>query len=492
MSSENLYSQAMAKLNPDTLADIDSLSQHERDLLFPMRCNGFVLSSDMDWIFISDARKPFTDELKGQYVSFFGPVGDGAFQSFRPGDEEVFTLSFERRPVHELLDKYRQIDENQAARIAHLLGIAVRSVHGLTGFSDSEAAADAAEFIARKARLGEKKSVEAITSAMVMYAISSGSLKEDRNFTGNIYQMAEAIREDPIIAHETEDLGESQVLRLRNYLDRIQGQVSRDFPEIAAYKTAFEGFPTVGAEFHFPSDAPEKYPNFWERLALLNMSQSQRGSYVQLSRNDRDVIEMRMNPSFYPITIANWKYMKLLLPELDRAFFTVTINRKVENDFRWTEVVDNPLLNKLRTLGMLSYASLFENVPPRGSSAEIDFGSVYLGQTVRLHEGKWNFSGNWGGGEGEYGQMGIYAGFGNNFPYLVYYLSMALANPNILGGIHKDGLLQVKTLEGALALKPSDRRIFFNSIQSNIESNKRLNEASKAGNKIIELLSSEG
>lgn len=267
----------------------------------------------------------------------------------------------------------------------------------------------------------------------------------------------------------------------------MQAKESANFPDTKEYEEALEGFPTVGAEFHFSKDAPSKLPNFWQRLAILNMSQYQRDSYVQLSRNDRNVIEVRMNPSIYPITVANWNHLRLLLPELNQTFFTITFNRKNEGNFSWENTDDKALLDKLRTLGMLSYAAMFENVPASKKTEEINFGSIYLGQTVRILNGEYKSSGHWGEGEGKHGQMGIYAGFGDNLPYLAYYPSMVLANPDILESIPRD-LFSVKTLNDALAVTSNDRKKAFIALQSRIAADERLNKAFKAGNKIIELL----
>lgn len=472
--------------NPDVLIYGDErLSQREKDFHFGMQSNGYFLKENGDWEFSSATTAKLAKSFKGQNVSFFGPNLPPLENKFFSDKETRFLPMmisiFKQETVTDAIRKYRDIDEDQAARIAFLLG-------GMVRFESSEFSdpINAAKFVARMTRLGERKSADAIASAMAMYVLSGGSLKENVAFVGNIYHMGEVIAKDPVTVGKTTDLGLSQVARLRHFLDTIYAKRNREFPDIKEQEMAFYEFPTVGAEFHFAPDAPQEYPNFWERLAFLNMSQYQRGSYIQLSRNDRGVIEVRMNPSIYPIAIANWNYMRYILPELNQAFFTVTINRR-EKNFSWES--DRQLLDKLRGLGMLSYAGLFIDIPRQERSEEIDFGNVYLGQTVKMQDGEYDFSGAWMGKEGRSGQMGIYAGFGDNFPYLTYYLSMALVKPDILRGVFKKGFVpSIRTLKAALALEPRVRKDFFKTIQNHIEADKRLSNASEAGQRIVELL----
>lgn len=486
---EGLHSLAVRRLKLDNslFEASESLSQREKDFHFAMQCNGYFLLKSGEWWFDSDTTRPFVEEFKGQYVSFFGPNSYNPFFSCENVNHVLFIDAFSQIQTTGVIGKYRKIDEDQAARIAFLFGGMVR--HLVYQNILAEKIRDAVKFAAGMTMLGERQSADAIASAMAMYIISGGSLDEDRYFTGTVYHMAEAVRRDPVVPLETKDLGLSQVARLRTFVHNIQAEKYPSLPDTAGYEAAFDEFPTVGAEFHFPSSALREYPNFWQRLAILNMSQYQRGSYVQLSRNDRDVIEVRMNPSIYPITIANWKHIRFLLPELNQAFFTLTINRKNKTgDFSWSNNRDIVLLNNLRALGLLSYAGLFKNVPRMEKSEEIDFGTVYLGQTVKIHNGEYTFSGNWSGGKGHWGQFAIYAGFGNNFPYLAYYLSMTLANPNILTSVRENLLPQIKTLKDALAVKPDDRRGIFSAIQSCVETDERLSKAFESGKRIVELL----
>lgn len=214
------------------------------------------------------------------------------------------------------------------------------------------------------------------------------------------------------------------------------------------------------------------------------MSQYQPGSYVQFSRNDKGVIEIRMNPSIYPIAIANWNWIKeVLLPEINRAYFHVTINRPGQ-DFTWGN--DRILLDSLRALGMLDYAGEYSDVK-EATREDISFGQVYLGQTVRLDDRGFLLSGNWGGEEGEHGQLSVYSGFGKTFDALAYYLSMALMKPEILRPV-REGLVRSKTLYEALRFEPEKIRAIFSAIQAQIEDDEKLWYAFNAGNRIIQLL----
>jgi hypothetical protein len=250
--------------------------------------------------------------------------------------------------------------------------------------------------------------------------------------------------------------------------------------------SAFDGFPTVGAEFHFPLKDQKNMPNLWKRLAVLNMSQYQQGSYIQFSREDTGVIEIRMNPSVYPVTIANWEHLRLLIPELNDATFWITVNRPRE-DFSW-KGVEKRLPKRLKSISSLRYASQFEEIPEDVSQGEIPFGSAYLGQTVRLNEGNYEFTGLWRGREGTWGQMSLYTGVGDNLPDLAYDLSMALAQPEILNDIPKEVFNQTQTLRGALTMTPDERMEIFNIFESSIQNDVRLQKASEAGSTIIEQL----
>lgn len=479
---ESLYSQVTYEIPSldDSFLPLDVQNYH-----FAMRCNGYFMNEAGDWVFSPSSTRPFVNEFKGQRVAFFGPNStDRFFSAERLVNHLSLSAALSRPSVKDLIGKYRAVDEDQAARLSFLLGGIVRM-----GLSDSWTR-EAIDFTAHMGMFGERKSGDALVSAVAMFVLSGGSCESDREFAGNLYRMSEAVVKDQVVPIKTADLGLSQTARLDAFLRSVGMGGHAVFPDTTAYDADFTGFPTVGAEFHFHLDAPQIFPNFWKRLAFLNMSQYQRGSFVQFSRNDREVIEVRMNPSIYPVTVANWKHLRLILPELNSAYFTITLNRSGENEnFEWKKRDDTELLNKLRALGMMGYAGIFANIPDTEKREEIDFGTIYLGQTVRLVEKDYAFTGNWGGGEGEKGQLGIYAGFGDNLPFLAYYLSMALANPGILNSLNGDVLKEMNSLRNALCLNPDTLTDVSREIQTQIASDARLRAASEAGRNIVELLS---
>lgn len=465
---------------------------HPNDELdFLMKSNGYSRNSSGIWKYEhqSEIVEKLADEFKGQLVSFAGPVTH--HMSFSGGGvaAENLLYPFNQKSVTDIIKKYRETDEDQAERLAFLFGSVIRHPFFTLHQSDeTKNPREALDFMARMTKLADNKSAEAVASTTAMYIISGGSLDDDRQFVGHMYHMAEAVSEDPIQILQTEDLGLSQVARLRLFVNKLMnGKEQEVLPDISEYKEAFSGFPTVGAEFHLSLKAAEEAPYLWQKLALLNMSQYQRDSYIQLSRNDRDVVEIRMNPSIYPITIANWDHMRLLVPEINQAFFTTTLNRKEgQNDFTWDD--DRTLLRNLQALGMLSYATCYENIPSREERAEVDFGSVYLGQTIRVNKGIYSFTGQWTNSKGLNGQFGIYAGLGENFHYLSYFPSMALANPNILQNDKKNVLKRATTLERTLEIPLEERVEFLNNLQNNINNDEKLSAAKEAGDEILKML----
>lgn len=458
---------------------------NDADFHFAMGCNGYFLEKGQ-WQFQADTPRRILEDFKAQKISFFGPGSSEQFFSDKKIDYQKY-LPLGQQSVTDVIREYRQVDESQAVRIAFLFGGLIRqlSSHNITTSDIS----NALRFTSRMTRLGERESAEAITSSVAMYILSGGLIDHESHFAVRVNQMAKAVREDPIVPKQTADLGLSQLARLSAFWRKVQGKGYKHFPDLKQYIASFDGFPTVGAEFHFPSNTPAKKPNFWQRLAIFNISQYHKDSYIQLSRNDRDVIEVRMNPSIYPITIANWNYLRLFMPELNEAFFTITLNRPgKEGDFNWENDPDRALLGKLQSLGMLCFANLFENIPHTQKKKDIDFGTSYLGQTVTIQNGDYKFSGNWSGGEGKHGQLGIYTGFGENFNHLTYYLSMALAKPEVFKSIDLHVLSRSKTLQGAFATPAADRRAVFGSIQRQIFSDRGLTTAYQSGNRIMELL----
>lgn len=491
MEREGLYSSIAGSARLEKTSA--SLAEGEHDFYFGMLCNGFFRSRKGKWHFNPNTQEIFLPEFTGQRVSFFGPFSssseDGFYKTSKEVDRAELERVFNQQPVVDAIGKYRDIDEDQAARIAFIFGGVARYLRARFGTSVGlDDIVGSVNLVAEMAKLGEKNSGDAIASAMAMYVISSNSFESSREFKGGVFHMSEAIRGDTIEPVETADLGLSQVARLKSFLGKVFLAEAHELEDISEVMGTFENFPTVGAEFHFPVNSQYKYPNFWQRLAILNMSQYQRGSFVQLSRNDRDVIEVRMNPSVYPVSIANWNHIRRVLPELDEAFFSVTIGRDYDGDFHWSDLRDEILLNKLSALGLLTYAGMFVEPPKRGIRGEVNFGDAYVGQTVRLHGGEYKFSGVWAGDKGNHGQLSVYAGFGDNFPQLAYYLSMALAKPDILKFLPSRLGSRGTSLEEAFSTGSRARSRVFRTLQRSIAEDGDLSKVYDAGNKIMERL----
>ncbi len=489
-------SRAIIKIGPsgdDFLENHESLSDLDRNFYFAMKNNGFLWHNGR-WEFDEPTTKRLASEFTGQRVSFSGPAGLTTDTYFTPLNLEPirFETAFKQPAVAAVIKKFREKNERQAARTAFILGGLIR--HTVPGNSSAIKELDdvvkVVNFVANMTQLGDLRSADAIASAMVMYVASGGEVDEtDKVFKGRVYRMAEAVSNDPVKPTETKDLGLSQVARWRTYLHKLQGkEQSQPIPDISDHEQAFEGFPTVGAEFHFLPEYVEDIQNLWKKLAIANMAQYQKDSYIQLSRNDRGIIEMRMNPSTYPVAIANWLHMTLLFPELRQTFFTSTINRsKKKADFDGKDEDHEKIVHHLRALGLLSYAALYNKIP-RADSEEVNFGTSYLGQTVRVNDGKYEFSGQWTGENKGFGQLALYTGYGDNFSHLAFYTSMGLVQPEILVKSGRGLIKRTNTLFDALSVDSIDRLAFFNSLQANIESDLRLNNAVKAGERIINLL----
>ncbi|TSC90397.1 MAG: hypothetical protein G01um10145_69 [Microgenomates group bacterium Gr01-1014_5] len=471
------------------------LSHQRRNLYFIMRNNGWIITKKGRLFFDNGEINSLNAEFASDRVSFFGPgQRDNYLLTAAAVVKNRLFTALSQPTVVEVMEKFRSVDEDLAAKIAFILGGLVRYNYEKTLDILSEGRV---KYVAEMAKLGQRHSGLNITIGVAMYILSGGEIVENKRFKSDVANMAEAIDQDPTKIATTADLGLSQTLRLKGFIDRLTNQPMLNLPDVQPLLKYFTGFPTVGAEFHFSPDDPNLNHTFWQRLALLNMSQYQEGSYIQMSRNDRGVIEVRMNPSVYPVTIANWRRMMFLLPELKRAFFTVTFNRNEKNgDFCWNNEEDKNLLTKLQSIGLLCYSSLFEEAPQRGKNEEIPFGTVYLGQTVRavgrdfIYTGKWIRNNNNNSNEnGDHGQFAIYAGYGDSFPYMAYYPSMALANPDILSDFGKNFWEETQTLSQVLAFSPEYRKDVFAAIENNIDKISQLIWARRAGLEIIDLLS---
>lgn len=493
MERPGLYNAAIAKLGPEAIqaANGEGLSPEQKNVHFAMHCNGFAMRNGT-WEYDNTVRGEFIPLFKGQDTAFFGPNAQSQFYYGSANKADHFHEAFKQDQVIKAIEKYRDGDDDEAARIAYILGGIIRH-YSSRNISSPYLTIGDVRYVADMTRLGVKGSGDAVASAMAMYVLSNKAYQKDRKFNGEVYHMAEAIAEDPTDVKITVDMGVSQVDRLHSFLakkSRIKN-IAHPTEEISDYMKFLDILPTVGAEFHFLPEAFEQDDNFWQKLAILNMSQYQRGSYIQMSRNDYGVIEVRMNPSVYPVTIANWQHMIEVLPELKQAYFTATVNRKGrDGDFSWEDERDKALLEAVRGIGLVSYVAKFESVED-AQRAQIGFGSVYLGQTVRLNEGQYDFTGHWSDNEKSFGQFSVYAGYGNNMYDLMYYLSMVMAKPDILSPFDKERLCGVQTLEDALSLDHDEVTEILGTIQDSVQNDPELDLVTEASNEIIATLKPE-
>lgn len=492
-SKPGLYRSAMNQLDIGRyqLEYEDNLSQQTLDHRFVMGCNGYFRKKDGRWHYSAPVVSRFVREFKGQNVSFFGPDVTPAFFSGTKLDDnsvdELFSNVLNDYEVKSTVRHHHDKDTDQAARIAYIFGGIARQLRSKT----FEYILERIQYVASLTRLGEKKSGLAIASAMSMYILSGGSMREDDRFRENISLMAKAIEVDDTNIQETADLGLSQVNRLWAF-DRLRttGFVPTPFPknEVTKLMTDLAGFPTVGAEFHRlnPGIKADK-DAFLKILALINMSMFHLGNHVQKCRDDKGVVEIRMNPSYYPVTIANWEYMNRIIPGLDSLWFHTTYNRQENNDFSW-EDSDKPLINLVNSVGLLCYGGKYTQVPEIAEAHEINYGDHYLGQTQRVINGEFKFSGLWGGNEGSSGQLSIYAGY-KNFRELAVLPTFVLTDPSIVDNV-KTELTEVRNLDDALKIKEEVGRKIFQEINLRIALNDRLRKARRSGDKIIDLLMS--
>lgn len=443
------------------------------DLQFAMEANGFSPRENELWK--PDNIQGINRELRYLAYEFYSNVPKK--WSFSENDPQgiVTAMAFKQEGAMRMVQKYRDIGEDSARRINFLLGLVVRSLTvSLNG------AINSTEFVSSMTNLGSPKSGEAIAAAMVMHVLNDHPLVQNTDFKDSIYHMAEAIEEDPITVLTTEDLGMSQAARLRLFFKKRQ----KDGNEIVIHDiNDFTGFPTIGAEFHIPK-TQEINETFWQRVALLNIAQYQSGSYVPFSRTDEGLIEIRMNPSIYPVAIANWKLMLLLLPELKRSYFTISINRP-QADFLIETDID--LITFLHNLAVVDYAGLFRDVPQVDTPHQVKFGDWYLGQTVKVSNGHFELSGNWSGNVGHEGQLNICAGYGDLFPNLAFYLSMALAEPSLTKYLERRvGIIGGSNIKNAVMVNEGNIKRLFVSLNNLIRNTRSLNQAAQSGLKIIE------
>lgn len=463
----------------------------EGPLQFAMRHNGY-LPQQRSWQYNSQIIDTYAStDFYAQQISFFGPGREGDFFKSKPISAQVFEQAFKQQIVLDTVERYRSIDESLAGRIAYLMGGIVRHLTPtgtIATQADIERAADAVGFAARMIKHGGRRSGEAVASAIGMYIISKGQFKagpehreEDeqrfQRFEQDIASMAQAVTKDPIqLIRGVKDLGISQVARLRSFVSKGQNE---SLPDISEEMEKLQYFPTVGLEYHFfPEDTPITQ-SFLQRLALLNISQYQKGSFIQFSREDQGPFELRMNPSLFPVAIANWNLMRQLLPEMENAHFSITFNRPGHN-FSWESALDTTLLTTLQAFGWLIFAGDFDSVPTNlGMSGSIGFGDIYLGQTIQMADDKYDFSGVWGGGKGKAGQLSLSVGYGDNFPTLARFISMALVEPDLLD--QTVDLSQINSPDRAVALPAEITETVLTNFQDRIGKNERLRQAYNAG-----------
>ncbi|MDE2589277.1 MAG: hypothetical protein KGL95_06390 [Patescibacteria group bacterium] len=457
-------------------------------LQFAMRHNGYIRQQDQWHYDAPTVNTRASTDFDAQQISFFGPHKIGDFFRSKQIPSQIFERAFNQEAVIETINKYRGIDENLAGRIAYLMGGIVRHLvpEGTAATETAmQNAEDAVGFAARMIKHGGRRSGEAVASAIGMYIISKGKFRagpdfpEDdersfQKFEQDITSMAMAVAKDPVWpVREIKDLGLSQVARIRTFLS--DGSIE-PLPDISEEMTKIQGFPTVGLEYHFFPEDTRITQSFLQRLTLLNISQYQKGSFIQFSREDQGPYELRMNPSLFPVAIANWNLIRRFLPEMNSANFSITLNRQGRN-FAWSDTQDTALLNKLQAFGWLVYAGDFDNAPENiGTTGAIGFGDAYLGQTQQMPNGRYNFAGAWSSGKGNDGQFSLSVGYGNNFPILARYLSMALVKPDILDQID---MPRISSLSEAVRFSGTENLLA--NFQKAIERNDQLREAYNAG-----------
>lgn len=330
-----------------------------------------------------------------------------------------------------------------------------------------------------------RKGREALQSALEFYPNQSESQEENPEFFKKIHLMSDAIDRDRLKVWTTEDLGISQTLRLRMFLESFEngnsdsGNLSGEWPQIGN-KEIFGGFPTIGAEFHIKKNDP-KYDNFWERLLILNMSQYQKDSKVPLSKAEDDIIEVRMNPSIYPIAVSTWMLTKRVLPEIQSCYFTLTLGQK-DNNFSLENDSQLSLIKSLQTLANLAYVSFWDHIGGEDLPWILPFGGFYIGQTVRVKDGTFSLTGNATESEG---QLNLYSGFGDIFPKLAFYLSMAFADQRIADFVGKyvgKGL----NIQKAAEINDSEVTLIWNTINNLIYKDRVLLAASNKGQAVID------
>jgi len=182
----------------------------------------------------------------------------------------------------------------------------------------------------------------------------------------NVYSMSSSIFRDPVNPRNIEDLGLSQAYRLYGSLNQ-----SKKLPDVSL--EGLSELPTIGAEFHFN----EELEGIYEKLLFLNMAQYHKDSDITLSGRSEGVIEVRTNPSYYPVTVANWDLMKKMVP-LDDVYFSLTVTPLPE---------DTKKLNQLKSLTNIIYADHYDSVKKFKILNKEHLRDVYFALGVTTHLG---------------------------------------------------------------------------------------------------------
>ena len=179
--------------------------------------------------------------------------------------------------------------------------------------------------------------------------------------------------------------------------------------------------------------------------------------------------------------------MQKMVPEIAGRYFTLTIGRE-DRDFSSERGVP-PEIELLQSLGSIVYAALVKSVPKSEHEGELKFGDFYVGQVVKLQSGEFNISsGRSGGLHSGNGQLNLYVGFGDTFPYQAYYLSMACADQDLLSVVQKYAGKGIKPNQ-AVGMKENDITQILTILDYEIMKRPRLRAAAEYGQRVISGLS---
>lgn len=329
-------------------------------------------------------------------------------------DEELAALTGEK--ILRSATRFRGIDEDLAIRFCQRIGYALRCFQ--PGESESVASA-----MSQLANMATPSSMEAVLASGIQYFSQTRDFELSDEFKGNVFGMADAIDQDWTSYTKTADIGLSQVRRARAFLGYGNNYQSQDQVLGNSY---LDAWPTIGAEFHLSPEGPFN-ETFWQRVALWNMTQYQDNSSIPFSALYQGSVEIRMNPSIYPLAIVNWTLLNDILPEVSKSTYFMTLCPS-EGNFRSKDKSTTTALRELTNLARLCYLLEYETSPEQGPGGDVDFGDTHISQTVQLINGSLQLVGNFN----EYGQLAFYTGIRDNFPTLAYYLSMGHIAPELL------------------------------------------------------------